>query len=107
MIIVQGYICAAANKVELYANRIAAHVAFVQKLDGCLQYSIAADFADKGTLWVAERWTDQASQAAHTAGDHMAQFNAFMKHLHVTAVHLARYDVPGDGEWMMRIGPKR
>ena len=52
----------------------------------------------------SERWRDKASQAAHLAGDHMGEFNQFMKHMPMSAGHIASYQVEGNGEWLLRVG---
>jgi hypothetical protein len=38
------------------------------------------------------------------AGDHMGQFNQFMKHMPINAAHIARYELESDGNWLMRVG---
>lgn len=88
----------------LYRKRLVLHAAHVQTLDGCCQYSLSEDPGIPGLIWVAERWRDKASQAAHLAGDHMGRFNEFMKHMPLTAAHIASYDCPDDGAWLMRVG---
>ncbi|HEV7232622.1 MAG TPA: putative quinol monooxygenase [Sphingorhabdus sp.] len=104
MIIVQGFMKVQPDDFALYRKRVVLHAAFVQTLDGCLQYSLSEDPGIPGLIWVAERWRDKASQAAHLGGDHMGQFNEFMKHMPVEAAHIASYDVAGEGEWLMRVG---
>jgi quinol monooxygenase YgiN len=103
MIIVQGYMQVLPEKYVLYQKRIAIHMAFVAALDGCLQYSISHDPATEGKLWVAERWRDKAAQAAHMAGEHMAEFTYFMRHMKMKSAHIAAYEVVDDGKWLMRI----
>lgn len=87
-----------------YKRRIVLHTAQVQMLDGCLQYSLSEDPGIPGLIWVAERWRDKAAQAAHLAGDHMGQFNQFMKHMPISAAHMANYEIEGEGQWLMRVG---
>lgn len=87
-----------------YRRRIVLHAAQVQMFDGCLQYSLSEDPGIPGLIWVAERWRDKAAQAAHLAGDHMGQFNQFMKHMPISAAHIASHEVAGDGQWLMRVG---
>ena len=53
---------------------------------------------------MSERWRDKAAQAAHLAGDHMGEFNQFMKHMPMSAGHIASYQVEGDGDWLLRVG---
>jgi quinol monooxygenase YgiN len=107
MIIVQGFMRVDASRVQLYRKRLALHIALVQTLDGCLQYSLSEDFDEPGLLWIGERWRDGAAHAAHSAGNHMGEFNVFMKHMNLSAAHFAKYDVAGEGEWLMRIGQER
>lgn len=79
-------------------------MAHVQLLDRCLQYSLSEDPGVPGLIWVAERWRDREAQAAHMAGDHMGQFNQFMKHMPINAAHIASYEIEGEGQWLMRVG---
>lgn len=87
-----------------YRRRIALHCAHIHSLDGCLQYSLSEDPGIPGLIWVGERWRDKASQAAHLAGDHMGRFNEFMKHMPISAAHIATYELEGEGQWLMRVG---
>jgi hypothetical protein len=34
----------------------------------------------------------------------MGEFNQFMKHMPMSAGHIASYNVDGDGEWLLRVG---
>ena len=104
MIIVQGFIKVQAADFAKYRRRLALHAARVQALDGCMQYSLAEDSGIPGLIWVSERWRDKAAQAAHLAGDHMGEFNQFMKHMPMSAGQIASYQVEGDGEWLLRVG---
>ncbi len=104
MIIVQGHFRVCPEKFALYRRRVADHAALVAVLDGCLQYSISEDPGEPGLLWVGERWRDKAAQAAHMAGDHMAVFNGFMKHLTLKSADIAAYTCDSEGQWMMRAG---
>jgi quinol monooxygenase YgiN len=106
MIIVQGWMRVAPDKLALYLRRIADHSAVIAGSEGCVQYSIAEDPGEPGLLWIGERWRDKTAQAAHLASDHMAVFNNFMKHLKLQSADIAAYDCPGDGQWMMRVVPK-
>ena len=103
MIIVQGYLQVLPEKFVLYRARIAIHIAHIAALDGCLQYSISQDPGVPGKLWVSERWRDKAAQAAHMAGNHMAEFNNFMRHMELKSAHIAAYEVVDNGTWLMRI----
>lgn len=87
-----------------YKKRIVLHAAHVQALDGCLQYSLSEDPGIPGLIWVAERWRDKEAQAFHLGGDHMGRFNEFMKHMPISAAHVASYETTGDGQWLMRVG---
>lgn len=104
MIIVQGFMKVQPEDYALYKKRLVLHSAHVQMLDGCSQYSLAEDPGLPGLIWVSERWMDKASQAAHLAGDHMGRFNEFMKHMPISAAHIACYECEGDGQWLMRVG---
>ena len=104
MIIVQGFMKVLPEDFAQYKRRIVLHMAHVQMLDGCLQYSLSEDAGIPGLIWVAERWRDKEAQAAHMAGDHMGQFNQFMKHMPISAAHIASYELEGEGNWLMRVG---
>jgi quinol monooxygenase YgiN len=104
MIIVQGFMKVQPADFALYGRRLSLHAALVQSLDGCLQYSLCEDPAIPGLIWVGERWRDKAAQAAHLAGEHMGQFNQFMKHLPISAAHIASYECIDSGNWLMRVG---
>jgi quinol monooxygenase YgiN len=104
MIIVQGFMRVQPEHLNQYRRRIVLHCAHVQMLDGCLQYSLSEDPGVPGLVWVSERWRDKAAQAAHSAGEHMGEFNQFMKHMPISAAHIASYAVEGEGQWLMRVG---
>lgn len=104
MIIVQGFMKVQPADFAQYRKRIILHTAHVQTLDGCVQYSLSEDPGIPGLIWVAERWRDKEAQAAHMAGDHMGRFNEFMKHMPVSAAHVAVYDCDDGGQWLMRVG---
>jgi quinol monooxygenase YgiN len=104
MIIVQGFMRVQAEHLEQYRRRLVLHAAHVQTLDGCFQYSLSEDSGIPGLVWVAERWRDKAAQALHLAGEHMGNFNQFMKHMPIIAAHIASYEVEGEGAWLMRVG---
>ena len=104
MIIVQGFMKVLPEDFAQYKRRIVLHMAHVQMLEGCIQYSLSEDPGIPGLIWVAERWRDKAAQAAHLAGEHMGQFNQFMKHMPISAAHIANYEIEDDGQWLMRVG---
>jgi quinol monooxygenase YgiN len=104
MIIVQGFMRVQPEDFAQYRRRIVLHVAHVQTLEGCQQYSLSEDPGIPGLIWVAERWRDRVSQAAHLGGDHMGRFNEFMKHMPITAAHVASYECEDEGQWLMRVG---
>jgi quinol monooxygenase YgiN len=104
MIIVQGFLKVQPDDFAQYKKRIVLHNAQVQLTDGCLQYSMAEDPGVPGLIWVSERWRDREAQAAHMVSDTMGAFNQFMKHMPISAAHIASYDVDGAGRWLMRVG---
>lgn len=104
MIIVQGFMKVSPEDFARYRKRIVLHSAHVQTLDGCIQYSLSEDPGIPGLIWVAERWRHKAAHAAHMVGEHMGRFNEFMKHMPVSAAHIAAYECEGDGNWLMRVG---
>lgn len=104
MIIVQGFMKVLPEDFAQYKRRIVLHMAHVQMLEGCIQYSLSEDPGVPGLIWVAERWRDKGAQAVHMAGDHMGHFNQFMKHMPISAAQIASYEIEGDGNWLMRVG---
>ena len=104
MIIVQGFMKVQPDDFARYKKRIVLHAAHVRTLAGCLQYSLSEDPGVPGLIWVAERWRDKEAQASHLAGEHMGRFNEFMKFMPVLAAHIASYDTPSEGQWLMRVG---
>ena len=104
MIIVQGFMEVLLEDFAQYKRRIFLYMAQVQMLDGCIQYSLSEDPGVPELICVAERWRDKAAQSAHLAGDHMGQFNQFMKHMPISAAHIASCEIEDEGQWMMRVG---
>lgn len=107
LIIVQGFMKVNPDDFAQYKRRIGMHAAEVRQLDGCLHYSLSEDPGAPGVIWVSERWRDKAAQAAHLAGDHMGQFNQFMKHMPISSAHIVAYEVAGEGQWLMRVGDSK
>lgn len=104
MIIVQGFMIVLPEDFAQYKRRIVLHMAQVQMLDSCIQYSLSEDPGVPELICVAERWRDEVAQSAHLAGDHMGQFHKFMKHMPISAAHIASYEIEDEGQWLMRVG---
>ncbi len=102
MIIVMGHIRVRPEDTETFRRRLGEHADIVRNFSGCLHYAIATDMADPGLWWVSERWQDQAAQAEHMAGDHMARFNMMMKHVKISEARIERFETEDTGKWIIR-----
>lgn len=77
MLIVEGWV-RLENAGEIERLREAAvEVARATKAEepGCLDYACAIDLADPTLLRIVERWTDEASVAAHFQTPHVMAFS--------------------------------
>jgi quinol monooxygenase YgiN len=64
---------------------------------GCIEYQAYAGRADAGTLFMFEKWTDQAALDAHFASPHMAAFGAALGGLGIRAMDVKKYVVSSEG----------
>jgi quinol monooxygenase YgiN len=65
--------------------------------EGCLEYQAYADRADPGTLFMFEKWKDQAALDAHFTSAHMAEFGAALAGLGVRGMDVRKYVVSSEG----------
>jgi quinol monooxygenase YgiN len=64
---------------------------------GCLEYQAYVDRHDPGTLFMFERWNDQAALDAHFVSPHMAEFGAALGGLGVRGMDVKKYAVSSEG----------
>lgn len=64
---------------------------------GCIEYQAYVDRADPGTLFMFEKWTDQAALDAHFISPHMADFGAALAGLGVRGMDVKKYVVASEG----------
>lgn len=85
------------------SQRDAAQVAFEKmrtetlKEPGCLEYQAYADRGDAGTLFMFEKWKDQAALDAHFVSAHMAEFGAALGGLGIRGMDVRKYEVSSEG----------
>ncbi len=64
---------------------------------GCISYQAYVDRADPGTVFIFERWRDQADLDAHFATPHMAEFGAALAGCGVRGMDVRKYVVSAEG----------
>lgn len=85
------------------AKRAEADAAFAKmreatlKEPGCIAYQAYAGRDDAGTVFMFEKWQDQAALDAHFASPHMAEFGAALGGLGVTGMDVKKYEVSSEG----------
>ena len=67
------------------------------KEPGCLEYQAYADRDDAGTLFMFEKWKDQAALDAHFVSPHMAEFGAALGGLGIRGMDVKKYVVNSEG----------
>jgi quinol monooxygenase YgiN len=65
--------------------------------EGCIEYQVYVDRNDPGTLFMFEKWTDQAALDAHFASPHMGEFGAALGGLGIRAMDVKKYGVSSAG----------
>jgi quinol monooxygenase YgiN len=65
---------------------------------GCLAYQAYLDRTDPGTVFIFEKWRDQAALTAHFATPHMAEFGQALGSLGVAAMDVRKYEVSAEGD---------
>jgi quinol monooxygenase YgiN len=93
-----------AGVIQIDPNRRAAADEAFEKMraatlteEGCIEYQAYADRADAGTLFMFEKWKDQAALDAHFASPHMAEFGAALGGLGVRGMDVKKYVVSSEG----------
>ncbi len=64
---------------------------------GCIEYQAYSGRDDAGTVFMFEKWQDQAALDAHFASPHMAEFGAALGSAGVTAMDVKKYEVSSEG----------
>jgi quinol monooxygenase YgiN len=64
---------------------------------GCIEYQAYSGRVDPGTVFMFEKWQDQAALDAHFASPHMAEFGAALGGLGVSAMDVKKYEVSSEG----------
>jgi quinol monooxygenase YgiN len=64
---------------------------------GCIEYQAYADRGDPGTLFMFEKWKDQAALDAHFTSPHMAEFGAALGGLGIRGMDVKKYVVSSEG----------
>lgn len=64
---------------------------------GCIEYQAYSGRNDPGTVFMFEKWQDQAALDAHFASPHMAEFGAALGGLGVTGMDVKKYEVSSEG----------
>ena len=85
MIIVSRWIQLDPAKVAEALTAAEPFIRPVREWDGCLDYAWNADGIEPGRVYVYERWADEASFAAHLAGENYRNMRA----------HMGQYGAPG------------
>ena len=67
--------------------------------DGCVAYAFSADFADKGTVYVAEKWTSEEALRAHLGTEHVATFRAAIAGI-MQGGDVLKYQISSEGPVM-------
>jgi quinol monooxygenase YgiN len=65
--------------------------------EGCIEYQVYVDRNDPGTLFMFEKWKDQAALDAHFASPHMAEFGAALGGFGIRAMDVNKYGVSSEG----------
>jgi quinol monooxygenase YgiN len=64
---------------------------------GCLEYQAYVDRNDPGTLFMFEKWKDQAALDGHFTSPHMGEFGAALSGLGIRAMDVKKYGVSSEG----------
>jgi quinol monooxygenase YgiN len=97
MLIVAGVIQIDANRRAAAEEAFAAMRAATLKEEGCIEYQAYVDRTDPGTLFMFEKWKDQAALDAHFTSPHMAQFGAALGGLGIRGMDVKKYVVSSEG----------
>jgi quinol monooxygenase YgiN len=94
-----------AGVIQIDSNRSAAAAEAFEQMrvatlnePGCIEYQAYADRADPGTLFMFEKWKDQAALDAHFASPHMVAFGAALAGLGLRGMDVKKYVVSSEGQ---------
>jgi quinol monooxygenase YgiN len=93
MIIVSGWIQLDPAKVAEALAAAAPFIRPVREWDGCLDYAWNADGIEPGRVYIYERWADEASFAAHLAGENYRNMRAHMGQYGAQAAEVLKYRI--------------
>ncbi len=79
MLLVEGHLKIAADKVDTARPQIAELVKATRAEDGCIDYAMSEDLGDRGLIRFVERWRDQAALDAHMKSPHMKTFGRSLR----------------------------
>lgn len=97
MLIVAGVIQIDPNRREAAEDAFEKMRAATLKEEGCIEYQAYVDRADPGTLFMFEKWKDQAALDAHFTSPHMAEFGAALGGLGIRGMDVKKYVVSSEG----------
>lgn len=81
-------------------DAIAAMVKASNAEDGCLSYTFTQDILDPSTMYIVEKWKDEAALVAHFQAPHMAAFQQALGELDVQVSEAIKYQAD-DGAPLM------
>jgi quinol monooxygenase YgiN len=93
MLVVAGTIVIDPSKAEIATAAFEKMRAATLKEPGCLEYQAYLGRTDPGTLFIFERWENDAALGAHFATPHMAEFGKAMGGFGVKSTDVQKYEV--------------
>lgn len=93
MIIVAGWIEIDPDKVDSALAEADPYIRPVRAWDGCLDYAWGADVVEPGRINIYECWADEASFAAHLAGENYRNMRDHVGKLGTRAGHVRKYRI--------------
>lgn len=91
MIIVNGTVRFAADRLGDLKEALARNIAATRAEPGCLSYSYGVDIEDPDLIHVSEQWESESAIDAHMAAAHMAEMMAAIG-ASIEAVSIKAYD---------------
>ena len=92
MIVIEGTVRVAPEKIEAARPAMEAMIRASRAEAGCLDYAYSIDVLDPGLVRVAERWESREALAAHFQTPHMAEWRAQFATLGITGRSLRMYE---------------
>jgi quinol monooxygenase YgiN len=97
MLIVAGVIQIDPNQRQAGEAAFEKMRAATLKEPGCIEYQAYVDRNEPGSLFMFEKWRDQAALDAHFVSAHMAAFGAAIAGLGVRGMDIKKYVVESEG----------